>query len=165
MFNLKDIRVAHDRYNLLARKYKKKEREEINASGIGTDEPSELDDAIEEAVALFENLEEERENKKTAKDEDRSQAEDARLVALETARETAKRKAPLGNDSFRAKSVEFLRDKANQEIEYRNKELDHKTKELEVRKQELEIRNKELEAQSQQNQNLLNTLLEFAKNR
>jgi hypothetical protein len=106
--------------------------------------------------------------KKTAKDEDRSQAEDVRLVALETARETAKRKAPSGNDSFRAKKtaiVEFLRDKANQEIEYRNKELEHKTKELEVRKQELEIRNKELEAQTQQNQNLLNTLLEFAKNR
>ena len=85
------------------------------------------------------------------------QAEDARLVTLETARETAKRKAPSGNDSFRAKKtaiVEFLRDKANQEIEYRNKELEHKTKELEVRKQELEIRNKELEAQTQQNQNL-----------
>jgi hypothetical protein len=37
----------------LAKKYKKREREEINAWGIGTDEPSELDDAIEEAVALF----------------------------------------------------------------------------------------------------------------
>ena len=36
--------------------------------------------------------------------------------------------------------VEFLGDKANQEIEYRNKELEHKTKELEVRKQELETR-------------------------
>jgi hypothetical protein len=168
VFNLKDIRAVRDRYNLLARKYKKREREEINASGIGTDEPSELDDAIEEAVALFESQEEEREKEKSAKDEDRSQAEDARLVALETARETAKRKAPSGNDSFRAKKtaiVEFLRDKANQEIEYRNKELEHKTKELEVRKQELEIRNKELEAQTQQNQNLLNTLLEFAKNR
>ena len=124
--------------------------------------------AIEEAVALFESQEEEREKEKTAKDEDRSEAEDVRLVALETARETAKRKAPLGNDSFRAKKtaiVEFLRDKANQEIEYRNKELEHKTKELEVRKQELEIRNKELEAQTQQNQNLLNTLREFAKDR
>jgi hypothetical protein len=38
---------------LLARKYKKSEREEINASGIGTDEPSELDDASEEAISLF----------------------------------------------------------------------------------------------------------------
>ena len=59
VFNLKDIRAVRDRYNLLARKYKKKEREEINASGIGTDEPSELDDAIEEAVALFESQDKE----------------------------------------------------------------------------------------------------------
>ncbi|CAB4021200.1 Hypothetical predicted protein [Paramuricea clavata] len=167
VFKLKDIRAVRDRYNLLAKKYKKKEREEINASGIGTDEPSELENAIEEAVVLFESQEEDREKEKTAKDEDRSQAEDVRLVALETARETAKRKAS-GNDSFRAKKtaiVKFLRDKANQDIEYRNKELEHKTKELEVRKQELAVRSKELEAQTQQNQNLLNTLLEFAKNR
>ena len=49
VFNLKDIRAVRDRYNLLERKFKKKEREEINASGIGTYESSELDDAIEEA--------------------------------------------------------------------------------------------------------------------
>ncbi|CAB3986221.1 Hypothetical predicted protein [Paramuricea clavata] len=54
VFNLKDIRAVRDRYNLLAKKYKKKEREEINA------------------VALFESQEEEREKEKTAKDEDRS---------------------------------------------------------------------------------------------
>ncbi|CAB4003144.1 Hypothetical predicted protein, partial [Paramuricea clavata] len=73
VFNLKDIRAVRDRYNLLAKKIQK--GEEINASGIGTDEPSELEDAIEEAVALFESQEEEREKEKTAKDEDRSQAE------------------------------------------------------------------------------------------
>jgi hypothetical protein len=37
------------------------------------------------------------------------QAEDARLVTLETARETAKRKAPSGNDSFRAKKNSYCR--------------------------------------------------------
>jgi hypothetical protein len=161
VFNLKDIRAVRDRYNLLERKFKKKEREEINASGIGTYESSELDDAIEEASALFESLGEEREKGKSAKEEDRIQAEDVRLVALETARETAKRKATSVNDSFKAKKtaiVEFLRDKSNQEIEF-------KKEELEVRKQELEMRNRELEAQRQQNQNLLQTLLEFAKNR
>lgn len=87
--------------------------------------------------------------------------------ALETARETAKRKSS-GDNSFKDKKtaiVEFLRDNANQEIEYRKKELDHKNKELEVRKQELELRSKELETQKQQNQNLLNILLEFAKKR
>ena len=45
------------------------------------------------------------------------------------------------------------------------KELEHKAQELEVRKQELEIRRMELDAQTKQNKNLLNTLLELAKHR
>ena len=60
MFNLKDIRAVRDRYNLLEKKYKKKEREEVDASGLGTVEPSELDDAIEEVATLFESQEQER---------------------------------------------------------------------------------------------------------
>jgi hypothetical protein len=53
-----------------------KEREEINASGIGTYESSELEDPFEEASALFESVGEEREKGKSAKREDRIQAED-----------------------------------------------------------------------------------------
>ena len=119
VFNLKDIRAVRDRYNLLEKKYKKKEREEIDASGLGTVEPSELDDAIEEVAALFESQEQERDKEKNSKQDERSQAEDARLVALETARETAKRKGS-DNGSFKAKRtaiVDFLRDKSNQESE------------------------------------------------
>ena len=167
VFNLKDIRAVRDRYNLLEKKYKKKEREEIDASGLGTVEPSELDDAIEEVAALFESQEQERDKEKNSKQDERSQAEDARLVALETARETDKRKGS-DNGSFKAKRtaiVDFLRDKSNQESEYRKKELEHKAQELEVGKQELEIRRMELDAQTKQNQNLLNTLLELAKHR
>ena len=86
------------------------------------------------------------------------------MVALETARETAKRKGS-DNGSFKAKRtaiVDFLRDKSNQESEYRKKELEHKAQELEAGKKVLEIRRMELDAQ---NQNLLNTLLELAKHR
>ncbi len=165
MFTLKDIRAVRDRYNLLERKFKKKKRDEMNASGIGTDDPSELDSAIEEVSGLFESQEEEREKEKNSKEDERIQAEDARLVALETAQI---RRKGSDNSSFKAKKtaiVEFLRDKANQENKYRKKELEHKAQELEVRKQELEIRRMELEAQTKQNQNLLNSLLELAKNR
>lgn len=102
---MKDIRAVRDRYTLLERKFKKKEKDEINASGLGTEEPSELDNAIEETAALFESQEEDRGKEKTAKEDERTQAVDVRLVALETARETAKRKASsLGScDSFRGK--------------------------------------------------------------
>ena len=167
VFNLKDIRAVHDRYNLLEKKYRKKEREEIDASGLGIVDSSELDDAIGEVAALFESQGQERDKEKNSKQDERSQAEDARLVALETARETAKRKGS-DNGSFKAKRtaiVDFLRDKSKQESEYRKKELEHKAKELEVRKQEPEIRRMELDAQTKQNQNLLNTLLELAKHR
>jgi hypothetical protein len=51
----------------------------------------------------------------------------------------------------KAAIIEFLRDKSNQEIEFKKQELEHKPKELEVRKQEVEMRNRELEAQRQQN--------------
>ena len=167
VFNLKDIRAVRDRYNLLEKKYKKKEREEIDASGLGIVESSEFDHAIEEVAALFESQEQERDKEKNSKQDERSQAEDARLVALETARETAKRKGS-DNGSFKAERtaiVDFLRDTSNQESEYRKKELEHKGQELEGRKQELEIRRMELDTQTKQNQNLLNTLLELAKHR
>ena len=170
VFKLKDIRAVRDRYTLLERKFKKKEKDEINASGLGTKEPSELDNAIEETAALFESQEEDRGKEKTAKEDERTQAVDVRLVALETARETAKRKASsLGScDLFRGKKtaiIEYLRDKAKHEAECRKIELEHKAKELEVRKQELELRGRELEAQKQQTETMLNTLVALAKNR
>lgn len=166
VFNLKDIRAVRDRFTLLEKKFKKREREEINASGINTDEPSEFDSAMEEAVALFESQEDKREKEKSVKQDDRNKAEDVRLVALETARETAKRKADLGLDSCRAKkatTMDYLREKADKEIQYKKMELEYKTKELEVRKQELELRSKEFEAQKAQTQDMFKTLLALAK--
>ena len=59
VFNLKDTRAVRDRYDLLEKKYKKKEREEIDASGLGTVKSNELDDAIEKMAALFESQEKE----------------------------------------------------------------------------------------------------------
>ena len=38
-FILKDIRTVRERYGILEKKYKKKIREEINASGIAVKEP------------------------------------------------------------------------------------------------------------------------------
>ena len=170
MFNLKDIRAVREHYSLLEKKFKRETRVEINASGIEIDEPSEFDRAIEEAIALFDSQEEEREKEKTTMEHDRNKAEDVRLVALETARESMKRSAeagPSGSCSFRAKrnaTIEYLKEKAEKELEYKlEMEMAHKEKELELRRLELEVKNKEVEAQKAQNQNILGMLLALVK--
>ena len=161
VFNLKDIRAVREHYSLLEKKFKRETRVEISASGNEIDEPSEFDRAIEEAIALFDSQEEEREKEKTTKEDDRNKAEDVRLVALETARESMKRSAeagPSGSCSFRAKrnaTIEYLKEKAEKELEYKKMEMAHKEKEHELRRLELEVKNKEVEAQKAQNQNIL----------
>ena len=169
LFNLKDIRAVRDRYLLLQRKFKRKTSEEIKSSGVEVDEPSELNRAIEEAVGLFEGQEENREKEKTAKEEERNKAEEVRLLALETVRETGKRKAEArlsGCSSFRAKrtaTLEYLKEKADKEMDVKKMEIAHKEKELEVRRLELELKYKELEALKAQNHSMLNILLELVK--
>ena len=58
------MRSARDRYNLLERKYKKKKRQEIDYSG--TLKGSELDGALEDAIASFDSHEMARQKEKAA---------------------------------------------------------------------------------------------------
>ena len=53
-FILQDIRALREWYRILEKKYKKKIREEINASCIAVKEPDEFDQAMEEILVLFE---------------------------------------------------------------------------------------------------------------
>ena len=89
-FNV-NIRAVPERFQLLEKKYKKKNSEELKASGINTEE-SELDVLLEEIInrmkeITFSNTHE------TKKDEaDKELGEEIRLQALETFAETHKRK-------------------------------------------------------------------------
>ena len=69
----------------------------------------EFDRAIEEAISLFNSQEEEREKEKTTKEDERYKAEDVRLVALETARESMKRRAEAGVETSRIRHVILTR--------------------------------------------------------
>ena len=70
-FILKDTRGVRERYGILEKKYKKKIREEINASGIAVKVPDEFDKAMEEKIVLFESNEERREKEKESKSDEK----------------------------------------------------------------------------------------------
>lgn len=169
-FCIKDIRAVRDRFSLLQKKYKRQMREEITASGIEVGEPSELDLALEEAVMLFESEDEEREKNRTAKEEEKIKAEEVRRVAVESIKETNKRKSETelssSSGSFKSKkaaTLTYLMEKADKEINVRKMEVQQKEKELEVRKLELELKNKQFEIQQEQNKQMMELLMTLAK--
>lgn len=140
-------RGVRERYSLLAEKFKKNTRNEERASGIDT-EMTELDILVEEIIAKEEHSEETHqnstaENKKKA-DQSKADGTDMRLKAMETLKESNKRK---GEDSEKQKhkrtrgsdAVEYLREKMEIETHLREKELELKRKdqEKEVQKQVL----------------------------
>ena len=172
-FCLKGIRSVRERYGILEEKHKRKMREELNESGTSP-EPDELDQLLEEIIALFNSHDEIREKEKETKNDEKNIAEDIRFKALETFGETKRRKSETISDSEseqgengqtrktdnrkkrKSKTLEYFRSKHDSELEL-------KKQELEVRKQELELRRQELEAHRLQNEGLMKVLLEFTK--
>ena len=131
-------RSVRDRFKLIKEKFKRKIREEESSSGIDVEPASELDQALEEICALEESFPVEATDSKQAKaEEDKHKAEEIRQKAMEsygqtktrltsdeTHAEPKKKKRRGGNDS-----IEFLREKSEQELEVRKKELELKERE------------------------------------
>lgn len=173
-FVLKNIRAVRERYGVLEEKYKRKLREEVNATGISP-EPDEVGQMMEEIIALFESYEEQRQKEKQERSEDQHLAEDIRLRALETFGETRRRRDDTQSDantsddeeSPRPKRTRNRRKSQSDALEYfrskHNSELEFKRQELDIRKQEMELRKQELELQRSQNEGLMKLLLEHVK--
>jgi hypothetical protein len=151
-------RSVRDRFNRLADKFKKKIVAEERGSGISP-EMSELDVLLEEILALERKYSEEylqETAERTKKDqEDKENAEDMRLKAMETLKETQKRKANAdGNDkrekrrSNGSEALKFLREKMDNEKEYREKELD-------MRKRDVEQEEKKGEREEKRHQDMI----------
>ena len=83
-FNV-DHRAIRDHINVLVNKYKKKIRAEERASGISPDEPSELDELIQQIIALEESAPTDTCSKDKA---DKAKAEDVRMKAMERLSQT-----------------------------------------------------------------------------
>ena len=90
-FNV-DHRAIWDHINILVNKHKKTIRAEERPSGISPDEPSELDELIQQIIALEKSAPTDTRSKDKAEKVDRAKAEDVRMKAMERLSQTKKRR-------------------------------------------------------------------------
>lgn len=124
-------RAVRERYSVIESAFKKKDKEEIRATGISP-ELSEVDEAIEDIINQFSYWEEQF---KTMSDEklqktqdDQGKAEEMRLQAMERQGQTNKRKSEDQPKTKRQRSsstetIQFLQEKAKNDVEMRKEEL------------------------------------------
>ena len=127
-----DQRGVRERMERLKTNYKAQMREEESASGITGEEMSELDTLICAIIERERMAEEARESNANWKknDADKTTAEEMRKVAMERHGETRKRSEEEDNTDKKVKrrkrggdAVEFLREKAQMEKEFRKEEI------------------------------------------
>ena len=88
-----DHRAIRDHINVLVNKYRKIIRAEERVSGISPDEPSELDELIQQIIALEESAPTDTCSKDKDEKADRPKAEDVRMKAMERLSQTNKRES------------------------------------------------------------------------
>ena len=127
-------RSVREKYSLLEKSYKKKNRDEENATGIAPDEPSDLEKALAEIIDKFNDIEiasteiKETNNIKTAKE--RETAVEMRKECMETFSETKRRKGEENEASSSKRrrrsgddTLAYLREKMEIDREFKNREL------------------------------------------
>ena len=144
-------RGVRERYSLLADKFNKKMRKEEAASGIDT-EMTELDTLLEEIVAKEEHAEEMHQNttdeNKQKEEQSKLEAKDMRLKAMETLKESNKRKKEDSEKDKHKKSrgsdaVDYLREKMKMESELRKREVELKEKSQQREEQKQDLASKQ----------------------
>lgn len=127
-----------DRLKILERDFTKKNRSEINASGISP-EKSEIDGIMEDFMERKEEQEKEFEKVSEKAEKDKQSAEDARNKAMERLSETKRR---AGDDPPKKKrksgsdAVQYLQEKAEKDYEIRKQELELKKNHDEMKMQQ-----------------------------
>ena len=134
-----DKRSVRDHIGVLVQRFKRKEAKELKESGISPTK-TELDEAIEQIIAMEESADEQHDledgEKRDKMEGDRLKAEEMRRTAMETLGKTQKRKSEEGQSKAKksrsgSETVEFLKLKAEQDMDIKKQELD-------LRKQEQE---------------------------
>ena len=144
-----DKSSVRDHIGVLVQRFKRKETKELKESGISPTK-TELDEAIEQVIAMEESADEQHHledgEKRDKMEGDRLKAEEMRRTAMETLAKTQKRKSVEGQSKAKksrrsgSEALEFLKLKAEQDMDIKKQELD-------LRKQEQE---KKAIAQNQQ---------------
>ena len=131
-------RSVRDQFNLLATKYKQKQRYELAASGISP-EVTEIDIALEEILEKMKEAEAEyvkmTEEKQKKDDKEKCDAEETRRRSLETYVETKKRKQLIDGESSKPKRV---RSTGCEVMEFLKESSEKKQHELALREQQHE---------------------------
>ena len=160
-------RSVRDHYKVLVDAFKKKEREEKNASGISPEE-SEVVQALADIVERFEQSDddykkqsEEKKNKAAA---DTAKATEMRKRSLETFAETNVRadKEPTKKQrNCGSETINYLKEKAETEMHLRREELELKREETETAKAQAILNNQlqQTMAQAMQQQQQMNATL------
>ena len=142
-------KAVRDRMKLLVERHKKKTREEESASGISPEE-SEIDEALNTIIELIDDAEQhfEKDSTKNSKttENNRKQAEELRVEAMESYRESRKRQLESGESEPKPRrkratggeTLVYLQEKSEKEFELRKAELEIKKKEVE-NKREVEM--------------------------
>ncbi len=163
-------RSVRDHYTLLERKHKKKVQEEERASGICPEE-SQLDRALEDIISQFKEADVEHDRisgeKKAKQEAEVSKAEEMRKMALETFKETQKRKESGDEQTTPRKkkrasgsdAIGFLKEKTEMEVKLKAEEMELKRKEFESRKQEQKEKEVQMMQMQQMQQQQLQLLL------
>ena len=156
---------------MLQNRHKKKIRAEDKATGITPDEPTELENLLEQIITLDESAEVEQQEigrEKSRKiQSDRAKAEDVRLKAMEKLRDTQKRQSDEmeNNQQKRPRrsgdtAVSYLSEKAEINYELKQEELKMKRDQQEFEKKHMEVAvNAKRQFQEQQSQ-LLKVVLQ-----
>lgn len=165
--NQKSVR---DHYNKLVVGYKRKMRDELNASGISP-EQNEIDKLLEEIVEKEVAQEVEKENTDNENNRrmevERVAADDVRRKAMETQAQTQKRKAEESNKTPKKKkrsngseTIAYLQEKTEIEMKLRKEEIELKRAEVEIEKNKQEQQVKQQVALFEQQGNMMKVMME-----
>ena len=145
-----DKRSVRDHVGILQNRHKKKLRAEEKASGIVPDEPTELENLLEQIIALEESAEAEQQEtgrEKSRKIEnDRAKAEDIRLKAMEKLNDTQKRQSDGMEDNQSkpprrsgSSTISYLLQRADINYELKQQELKLERDQQEFEKKQMEV--------------------------
>ena len=140
LFFFVNKRSVRDHIGILVQRFKGKEAKELKESDISPTK-TELDEGVEQIIAMEESADEQYDledgEKRDKMEGERLKAEEMRRTAMETLGKTQKRKSEEGQSKAKksrrsgSETVEFLKLKAEQDMDIKKQELD-------LRKQEQE---------------------------
>ena len=182
-FNV-DQRAVRDRFVKLEKAFKKKTREELRASGIAPNEPSELDQALEDIIEKIHFAEQQKEascaEKQQEIEKEKETAEAVRRRAMERLSESRAREGcrkRKGGET--SEYVGYLREKREVDMKVREnqvdlkrrkvcieerrveRELELKQRELFLRERELSLKEKKLELKERESESFQERLLRY----